>query len=91
MVTLQMTETSTKYIEVHGLYRDDYSFHKRDKVRETTDDRKVTNASVTNKFINSESKLPMRCFVCDKEGHKSARAGTQPNTIVRSELFSFWP
>jgi len=29
----------------------------------------------------------MRCFVCDKVGHKSVdcRARTQPNTIVRSE------
>jgi len=42
---------------------------------------------VTNKFISSESKRPMRCFVCDKVGHKSVdcRARTQPNTIVRSE------
>ena len=69
------------------LNRDDYSSHKRDKVRETTDDQKGTNASVTNKFINSESKRPMRCFVCDKVGHKSVdcRVRTQPNTIVRSE------
>jgi len=51
------------------------------------DDRKGTNASVTNKFISSESKQPMRCFVCDNVGHKSVdcRASTQPNTIVRSE------
>jgi len=83
----QMTEKSTNYIEAHGLNRDDYSSHKRDKVRETTDDRKGTNASVTNKFISSESKRPMRSFVCDKVDHKSVdcRARTQPNTIVRSE------
>ena len=36
----QMTEKSTNYIEAHGLNRDDYSSHKRDKVRETTDDRR---------------------------------------------------
>ena len=42
---------------------------------------------MTNKFISSESKRPMRCFVCDKVGHKSVdyRARTKPNTIVRSE------
>ena len=82
----QMTEKSN-YIEAHGLNRDDYSSHKRDKVRETTDDRKGTNASMTNKFISNESKRSMRCFVCDKVGHKSVdcRARTQPNTIVRFE------
>jgi len=31
----QMTEKSTNYIEAHGLNRDDYSSHKRDKARET--------------------------------------------------------
>jgi len=81
----QMTEKSTNYIE--ALNRDDYSFHKRDKVRETTDYRKGTNASATNRFINSESKRSMRCLVCDKVGHKyvDCRARRQPNTIVRSE------
>ena len=83
----QTTEKSTNYIETHGFNRDDDSSHKRDKFRETTDDRKGRNALVTNKFISSESKQPMRCFVCDKVGHKSVdcRARTQPNTIVRSE------
>ena len=71
----QMTEKSTNYIEAHGLNRDDYSSHKRDKVRETTDDRKGTNASMANKFISNESRRPMRCFVCDKVGHKSGLQG----------------
>ena len=81
-----MTEKSTNYIEAHGLNWDDYSSHKR-VISETTDDRKGTNASMTSKFISSESKRPMRCFVCDKVGHKSVdcRARTQPNIIVRSE------
>jgi len=46
----QMTEKSTNYIEAHVLNRDNYLSHKRDKVRETTDDREGTNASVTNKL-----------------------------------------
>ena len=52
----QMTEKSTNYIAAHGLNRGDYSSHKRDKVRETTDDRKGTNASVTNKLINNSQR-----------------------------------
>ena len=83
----QMTDKSTNYIKAHGLNWDDYSSHKRDKIRETTDDWKGTNASMTKKFISTESKRLMRCFVCDKVGHKSVdcRARTQPNTTVRSK------
>ena len=40
---MQMTEKSTNYIEAHGLNRSDYSSHKIDKVRETTDNNNNNN------------------------------------------------
>ena len=84
----QRTEKSMNYIEAHGLIGTTIHLTKEiHKLCETSDDRMGTNASMTNKFISSESKRPMRCFVCDKVGHKSVdcRTRTQPNTIVRSE------
>ena len=74
-----MIQKATNYIDAHCYNRDDDWTNKKERTHRVHEDQNGKVASLVYKLNIRDSKQ-LRCFICDKVGHKSVncRAKTQP-------------